>query len=361
MSIEKEKISGGQLAFLAVGLIQGSILLTSYIEGVIKHDAWLAVLSGFAVAVPFAFFYAALAKKFPGMNLVQIHDLIYGPYFGKTISIFYIGYLVMVLSFNIRLLGDFYVTFLMPQTPLVVFLIVLTLTCAYAVRNGIEVLARIGPLLVANAFFIIIITSLLLLKDMNFANFLPVFEAPLRKLIQGTHIVSAIPFGEIVIFLTMTAALAEPKHTTRNLLLGLALGGISFLIITLRNTAVLGDTAAILTSPSFQAARLINVRNVLTRMDILIAVGLTSMIFLKCSLFFYAAIISLSELLSLKTYLPLILPIGGITIILALISWESAGVVAKLSINTSPIFVIPFIYLFPSLSLMIAKIRNLPK
>lgn len=222
-------------------------------------------------------------------------------------------------------------------------------------------MARISHLFVAIAFLIIVSTFLLLLKDMDFSNFLPVFEIPLKKFIQGTHIVSAIPFGEIVVFLMITNALNNTRHTVRNILLGLLLGAISLLVISVRNTAVLGSTEAILASPSFQAARLIDIGRVITRMDLLIGIGHTIMPFLKCSIFYYAAVVSLSQLLRLRTYIPLILPIAGIVIILSAIVYESTVEHAMTGQSTSIIFVSPLLYIFPPLSLLIARIRNLPK
>lgn len=345
--------------FMVTGLIQGSTLTLAYASGVVKHDTWLVILSGLAVTIPFALIYVSLAKRFPGMNLVQIHDVIYGRYIGKAISTLYFIYFLMVLSFNIRVLGDFYSTFFMPETPLIFFLVVITLVCAYAVRNGIEVLARISPLFVAIVFLIIISAFLLLLKDMNFANFLPVFELPLSKFIQGTHIIAAIPLGEVFLFLTVMAAMNDYKHASRSMLLGLLLGAVSLLLIAIRDSAVLGGTEAILISPAFQAFRLIDIGNIFTRMDILIGIGLTIMIFLKSSLFYYAATVSISQLLRLKSYVPLILPVGGITVILAITDWQSSVEAARFAPNAAPIFITPFLFIFPPLSLLIAKVRNL--
>lgn len=361
MSIEKGKITGLQLTFLVTGFVQGSILLVPFVSGMTKHDTWIAILSASAAIIPFGLCYAALSKRFPGINLVQINDIVYGRYIGKAISLLYIYYLLNILSFNIRNIGDMYTTFLMPETPTIFFLIVITATCAYALLRGIEVIARISHLLVVIIFIVIISTFLLLLENMDFSNFLPIFDVPIKKFIFGTFFVFSVPFGEAVIFLTIIPSLNNNKHLTRNITIGLILGAISLFIVAIRNTAALGNTETMLSSSSFQSIRLIDIGNVFTRMDLLIGIAQTMLIFLKSTVFYYATVICLSQLFRLKTYLPLVLPVGGSAVILAATAWKSSAEVYRLVNSSAIIFQSLFTLFFPALSLLIAKLRNLRK
>ncbi|HEX3046178.1 MAG TPA: endospore germination permease [Bacillota bacterium] len=359
--MEKGRISGFQFTVLVMGFIQGSTLLLAFAIPITKHDTWLILLAGAAIMIPFSICYAALAQRFPGWNLIQMNRMIYGKYLGTLISTFYVYWIFNVFSFNVRTLGDFYTTFLMPETPLLFFLVGFTLVCAYAVWKGIEVMARIGPVLVAIILLNIISTFLLLVGSMDFSHFFPLFEAPFPKLIQGTHIIATIPFGEMVIFLAITPALKNPKVTKKYLLWGVTLGAISLLIIQIRNTATLGNTEFITTSPSFQASRLIDVERIFSRMDILVGIGQTVAIFLKCIIFYYATLVCLAQLLGLKNYLSLVLPVGGMAVILAATCWHSHAELLTDVSSAGPIFFTPFIFVIPPLSLLIAKLRNLPK
>jgi spore germination protein KB len=359
MSIETGKISGSQLSFLVAGFIQGSSLLISFNSSITKHDTWLTLLASAILMIPFVLFYGALAKRFPGLNLIQMNHKVYGKYLGFFISVLYLYWILNVLSFNIRDLSDFYTTFLMPETPLFFFLIVFALVCAYAVGKGIEVMARIGPLLVIIMALNIISTSALLLENMNPANFLPFFEVPVKKFVQGTHIISAIPLGEVVVFLGITPALNNAKGATRGIMIGFILGAFSLLILQIRNTAALGITESILTSPTFEAARLIDVQNIFSRMDVLVGIGQTMVIFLKCVVLYYAAVVCLSQLAGLKSYLPLILPIGALAVILGATSWESTAQRFEAVSSYLPVFFSPFVFFFPPLTLLIARLRNL--
>lgn len=359
MSIEPGKISGSQLSFLVAGYIQGSSLLLAFASSITKQDTWLSLLAAAVLMIPFVLSYGALAKRFPGLNLIQMNRRIYGKFLGAFISILYVYWILNVLSFNLRDLGDFYTTFLMPETPLFFFLIIFALVCAYAVGKGIEVMARIAPLLVAIMALNIIVTSILLLGYMSPANFLPVFEVPVKKFIQGTHIIATIPFGEVVIFLGITPALRHRKGATRGILIGFILGAFSLLILQIRNTAALGITESILTIPAFEAARLIDVQNIFSRMDILVGIGQTMGIFLKCIILYYVVVLCLSQLFRLKSYLPLILPIGALAVILGVISRESIAELFSAVSSTEPVFFSLFVFVFPPLSLFVAKLRNI--
>jgi spore germination protein KB len=361
MSIEKGKISNQQLLFLIAGFVLGSALLIDFTVGLTEQQTWMVLLAGLVITAPVILSYVVLAKRFPGMNLVQINDMVYGRFLGKVISIYYIFFFSMTLSFNIRDVGELYITFLMQDTPFIFFLIVFTATCAYAVIKGIEVLARISHLFVVSGIFVIISTFTLLIDQMDFSNFLPIFELPLIKLFQGIHIVSVIPYGETVVFLMIMGCLNKTDHAVKKTFSGLLIGAVSLLIVAVRNTAVLGRTQTIWTTTSFQSIRLINIGTVLTRMDFLIGIAQTILIFFKCSIFLYVLVVAVSQLLGLKSYVPLVLPIAGIEVIIAATVFQSPVDHAMITQNAGIIYSAPLVFIFPPLSLLIAKIRGLPK
>ena len=361
MSIEKGKISSSQLLFLVAGFVQGSVLLLDFTIGITERQTWFVTLASLVVTIPFVFFYAALAKRFPSMNVIQINDLVYGRFLGKVVSIYYIFFFIMTLSFNIRDVGDLYRTFLMPDTPHIIMLAVFAAVCGYAVSKGIEVIARIGHIFVVIAIFAVISTFILLIGNMDFSNFLPLFDLKPVKILHGINVMASIPYGETIIFLMIIASVKKPEHAVKNSLLGLIIGGLTLLFAAVRNTAVLGNTQAIWTSPSFQSTRLIDIGTVLTRMDFLVGIAQTMLIFLKCSLFFYALAVAFSQLFGLKSYVPLILPLAGIEVIIAATVYQSPVDHAEITLNAGIMYSVPLMFIIPPVSLLVAKIRSLPK
>lgn len=359
MRIEKGEISSTQLMFLVAGFIQGSTLIITFAFMVTKHDTWLAVLAGWAISLPFVLVYIAIAQKFPEKNLVQINDLVYGPYLGKLLSAFYIWYFLLTTGQNLRFLGDFILTYIMPETPLVVILIMFTFICAWAVRSGIEVIARCSGIFVAISLVIVVFTFVLLLKDMKFTNFLPVLETPLKDFIHATHIVVIIPFGEMYTFLMVIPYLNKIKQARSSVLMGLFIGGATLITVTVRDIAVLGITSAIMVQPSFEAVRLIDIAKILTRLEILVAIVLLVTFFVKTSVFYYATVLGTAQLFNLRSYLHLVLPMGIICIALAIMVADSTMEQAYSSSDVWLFYMTPLEILLPSLTLLIAKMRGL--
>lgn len=359
MKVEKGIISSSQLLFMIIGFIQAGNLLLAFSSGVLKHDGWLALIAALVLSIPIALSYAVLSNQFPGKNLVQINDLIYGPYLGKLISISYIMIFLSLVSLNLRFFSDFLITYIMPETPIWAILIILTFVCAWAVRGGIEVIARCSFVIVAIASIIILSTTVLMLGDMELKNFLPIFDLPLKDFIHGVHIIFSIHYLEIVAFLMVMAYVNKSNQVKFSMLAGLVLGAFSILILEVRNIAVLGRVSEIVSSPSFITVRYLSVAEVFTRMEMLVAIMLIMTVFLKVSILYYGVVIGTAQILKLRTFVPLVIPIGIIAIILAMISVDSSMEMFDLGKNFWPIFIVPFL-LVPVLSLLIARIRGLP-
>jgi spore germination protein KB len=346
---------------LITGYIEGAVYATSFAANLSKHDTWLTVLTGILITVPFGYICALLAKRFSGMNLARIHNVVYGRYLGTAVSLYYLCFFLLLLSLTAKDISDIYNTLFMRETPREIILTVFTCVCAYAAWNGIEILVRVVPFIVTLVSLTIITTIFMLLPKMDFSNFLPIGELPLVNFIHSTQIITEVTFGLILtIFLPIAFTVKEPRRSGKALLLGLLAGAFFFLIIAIRNTAVLGNTEALLFSPSFQTSRLINI-GFLSRLDILFAVGHTFGQFLICSIYFYITALLLSQILGLRTCLPLDFPLGCIAVVLGMILYPSITAHFQSAQNVEIVIFFPAMFLFPPLSLLIAKIRNLPK
>lgn len=360
MKLEQGEISCSQLIFLIGGYMQGG-LLSSFSDPISKHDTWLAVLAALFLGLLFSLVYSALAMKFPGKNLIQIIDLIYGPYLGMFISFQYILLFITALSTYLWFIGDFVLTYIMPETPILLIMIMFTFVCAWAVRQGIEIIARISIICVFTTSSIALITFVLLLKDMDFTNFLPFFEVSLGDFIQSTHIIMHVSFSEVVIFLMVIPYLNKPTQTRKSVLIGLLLGGLTLFFVSIRNIAVLGPLSSIVTSPSMEAVRLINLAKIISRLEILVAMVHIFLLFIIASVLYYVTVLSVAQISKLRSCKPIVLPIGIIGITLAFISFDSRMELTYSTMYISPIVSVWFYIIIPLISLLVAKLRKFPK
>lgn len=317
MRLEKGVISNSQLMLLVLSFLQSMILTINFSYSITRHDTWLAVLTGYVIAIIFALVYLAIALNFPGKNLVQINDTVFGPYAGKLISAIYLWFFFQYMIHYMYFFNSFWITFIMPETPRVAFLIMFVFICALAVRGGLELLARCSFLFNIVVAATVITVTALLISDMKLTNFLPVLEIAPKKFIQGVHIILTIPFCDIVAFLMILPYVDNKQKIIKPVLLGISLSAVLLLIVVMRDTAVLGPRLLITSSSSFAATRQIDIANILTRMDILLAITLLITVFMKVAVFFYVTVLGTAQILKLRSYVPLIIPIGAIAATIA--------------------------------------------
>lgn len=358
MKIEKGIISGPQLTFLIIGLLQASTLTAAFISGITKQNTWVVLLVGFTIMLLLLLVYTSLNKKFPDRSLIEINNELYGRYLGKAISVLYIWYFWYIVAANFRFTADFFATYLFSETDISVFIVILAIICTYAIKKGIEVIARVSFVLGILTITIAILITVLTIKEIRLANFLPLFEINSKVFIQGTNLMISIPFGEIVVFLMFFPYVNDIKQVKKSAFMGLIIGGIFFLTVILRNIAVLGNIGSIHFFPSYQVARLVNVGEFITRIEILIALVLIFNEFVKICIMYYATVLSIAQFFKLRSYKSLVIPVGIISIVLSIIMFASPAEHANFVANIYVIYVIPVVIIFPIISLLIASIRK---
>lgn len=358
MKIEKGIISSSQLMFLIIGLIEASTLTGAFISGITKQDTWIVLLAGFMICLFLLWVYTSLSKKFPGRNLIEINDEIYGHNSGKIMSILYIYYFWFIIPANIRFITDFFSTYLFPETDISVFEILIIIICMYTLKKGIEVIARAGFILTILAIIVSIFITLVTIKDMQLSNFLPFFQMNFKEFTQGTNLMVSVPFGEIVVFLMIFPCVNEIKQVKKFAFVGLIIGFVFFLAVIFRNISILGNISSIQVLPSYQVAKNINIGDIIERTEVLVAVVLLFNVFFKICIFYYATVLSIAQVFKLRCYKPLVIPVGVISSILSMTMFTST-VDEVYAASIYSVFVIPFIIIFPVISLIIASIRKL--
>lgn len=358
MGIEKEKISSSQLTFLLAGFVMSSALTVAFIQSVTKQNTWQVIVSGTALAFVWTWMYLKLVQMYPGKNMVEIHELVYGSRLGKVICGINIIWFMLLTPQHLRHVGDFFLAYFMPETPMVAIVIPFTLLCVWTSRKGLEVIARVSVILVIITTIVNILIFALLLKDIKLTNFLPLFELSWRDFIQGTNIVYSIPYSDLLALMVIIPSLNKLKEAKKAVYLGMTVGAGTILFVTVQYIAVLGVTATIMTAPFLEAVRLINVAKIFTRLEVLVAIMLLNLVFMKVSILLYVTELSLAHLFRLRTYLPMGFPVGIICISLSILFFNSTMEQGYWGTNIWPIFALPFLVLHPVLSLLIAKIRT---
>lgn len=362
MKIDKGEISGTQFMLSISCFIQSSTMLTSFIASIAKQDAWISVLFGIVCCLPLIWVYRSIMIEFPGQNLLEILEVVFGRVIGKILGAAYICFFVTLASVNLMDLGDFTRLTIMEETPNIVLVVMCIIVSSIAVRSGIKLVTKYSALFTVISFFILFISVLLVANLIKPDHLLPIFDQPPMKYIQSTHIIATIPFGEVVAFLMITPNIKlSKKQLTSRLFWGFGMGAFMILVVMLRDITVLGNTLNLFTLPSLVTLRLVNFGASLSRVEVLFVVVLILLLFFKITFLYYISVISIAHFFKIKAYKYLALSVGAFMIAYGLTLYPSAAEHAASAHQIVPILWTPFEIIIPLLILITAKVRKLPK
>lgn len=362
MKIDKGEISGTRFMFTIAFFLQASALLTSFLAGVVKQDSWIVVIFGAVVCMPLVWLYRTLMVTFPDKNYMQILEFIYGPVVGKVIGIAYIWFFLTVTSLNLTDLGNFTKIVVMTQTPHTVLTVMCMLVTAWAVRYGIDVVTRYARPFTFVEFFIVAFSILLAVNQIKLENFLPMFDFPAMKYIQGTHIITTIPFGELVTFLMITPNVKlTRRQASRCWYAGVGIGISTLLVVLMRDIAMLGTTLQLFTLPGLVTLRLVRWGEAFSRMEILFAIAVVMLLFFKITFLTYITVIAIAQAMNVREYRHLVLVTGALIITFGLTLYANPVEHTTSAREVEPIIWSLFEVIIPLLTYIVAKLRKLPK
>ncbi|MDF1495246.1 GerAB/ArcD/ProY family transporter [Caproiciproducens sp. CPB-2] len=384
MKLEKGSISSKDLMFSVFCFMQGTVLRSGFIISVTRQDSWAMAITGFLLTLPILAVYTGLLRKFPGKNLIEIDDIVFGPVFGKILSALYLFFFVSLAALNTRDLGNFVAGYMMPETPIAAVTLVFLVGCAYALRKGIENLMHLSVLFTIIAMGALAVNSILLLKDVQPEFLKPFFQLKFPEFVQGTVSVAAVPMGEILAFTMITPMLEKGKKAGKPLLLGLALSAASMVFVIMRDIITLGPLVAIVSLPSFESMRYVSLAGILTRMESIYAVVLVILFLFKVSILLYAFVLGLTQMLSGKSppranpdhkgqsceteqlqgqhsAPPLMLISVAFVFFYSLFVFESMMENMNWGATTAPFFSLTFEFLLPAVSLLVVCLRKIGK
>lgn len=354
--LDPEKISGTQLTLLVIGLCLDAAVMYPPAQ-MAGTDAWIAVAIGYSLASLLGLIFVKLSTLFRGMTFVEICIDVYGPLLGKIISGLFLFYLIHAASIVIFEFISFFSSVMFINTPVTVLTGMLLLVCLSAVRNGIEVIARCASILVPSMLLLVVVTIVLLSMEMNLDNLLPFFEDGINRVLVGAHQAVFFPFGETVVFLMVFPALNKVGES-KMLIKGIVLAGLTLTFSMLRNILVLGRITDLVVYPSYLAVRQMHIAEVLTRMEVIVVLNFMAMGFIELAILLYGASLGTAQLFRLKTYLPVVLPIGIITGVLSFNGFSTYAEAAKFRDSAALIYRPIFEFLLPATTLVLALIKR---
>ncbi len=357
--VERGKISCSQTVYLLFNLVGATAII--FLPGITAHfagrDAWMAPLVATLPGICLALVVSSLARRFPGQTIIQYLQTLLGTWPGRAAGFFYIFFFLHTNGVIIREFGELMVTMVMPLTPLLVFHAVIIFLCAWAIRGGLEILARIMELTIPAIVFLFLVTILLTAQDMRLDSLLPVLENGFKPVIRA----SLPPIGwrgEIVLLAMFFPFLASPDQGGRCAVTAVVFIGLVLAADAVVNTVVFGDAVGRMTTPTFSLVRQVSVANFVERIEsVLVAIWVVGM-FGKIGVFYYTAVLGSAQLANISDYRPLVFPVGVILAALSMHVSENSVEMLAYIIEGFPPFAYVFEYIIPAFLLVLAILKG---
>lgn len=359
--LEKGKISPLQMFGLMIAFLWGStiIIIPSAVAVSAGRDAWLSILLGALAGSGMVVIYSVLALRVPGHNFVQYSELILGKVPGKIAGLALIWFALHLGSLVVRNFGDFLNASILPQTPMVVINGMIVLLAVFAVRQGLEVIARVNDVLIPFLIFLILLLTALSLPNLEVNKILPVLEGGYQPVLKGALAATGFPFAETVLFTMIMPYVNRPGLVGRASQLGVLLGGLLLFSIVLRTLMTIGPGhTAKDWYPVLEAVRMIDIYNFIQRVESVIIINWVGLGFVKIVICFYAFVLGLAQWLNLKDYRPLVLPAGVLMVALSIFLYGNYVEEVAFAF-ISPPYKLTVALVLPLTMLIVASIRGI--
>lgn len=323
------KITNHQLFSLIANVaIGGAIIITaSPAANIAKQDAWLGALLTPLLGLPVIWLYWYLGKLYPDLTLIGMIKKIFGKWIGTIVAITFIIFCFTTCSRIIWYVSDFITIQSMPETPEYVINLVFTATIVIALLYGLEVIARTSELLIYFASFLFLLAMVLVLPNAKIENLQPVFQKGFFPILK-----SSVPISSFITFTLIPAMMIYPINvkcitTSKKFLFkGYLWCAFCIFVSILMSILVLGSSiTSHVRYPAYLLAREINLGTVFTRLEFAIATSWLVTEYITTTIYFYAGIKGISELLGLKDHKKIVLPLGLIILLMTGISYPNVA------------------------------------
>ncbi|MHA7965508.1 GerAB/ArcD/ProY family transporter [Paenibacillus sp. CAU 1782] len=319
--MSKEKINGNQIFWMISTMQIGmTILLTINPSiAVAKQDAWISILLSSLFSVGLAYVLTRISIMYPNDTLVSYAPKILGKFLGHVVILLYVIYWYTVLAIILRQYADFMIGTILQLTPVIIPIIGMLLVAAYVSFAGIEVLARcsevLGPLILLG----IMVPLLLNISQIKIHNLMPFMadNTPL-VLLQGA-LPTASFLGDNIMLMMILPFLARPREGMKGAVLGSVVAGLFTLLSAMQCIAIFGfSTASRQTYPFLNLVRFISFGFLQNLDSIVVAIWIMG-IFIKVSLYLFAASYGSAQWFGVKRWRIVIFIAAPIALVLAML------------------------------------------
>jgi spore germination protein KB len=323
---EKETISDIQMAFIFMSFLLGSAIVNipSPLIGSAGNAAWLSLLIAWGVGVLLLACILFLNRQYEDLTFIDYTRKVFGNWIAVLIGSSFCIVLFLMLIYIVIDVGLFLNNTLMRTTPVYIFHLFMFLLAALTVYAGIEVIGRMFTMLFIFITGTFLIFLLLIIPLFHPEYLLPLFPEGIKPIIHGAYINYGFPYGEVIFFAVLLpfARAQKGKTLEKAMFFGIALSGLLLMIAVLVSIMILGPAGVEINYSLFYIATLIDIQDVLTRIEAIIAMAWIIGSYMKATIALFAFNFTVSQLLKLKDDRILIFPLALFAFLVSVSTFE---------------------------------------
>jgi spore germination protein KB len=354
--MQKELITDKEAICLVIMFVIGSSLIIG-VGGDAENDAWIAIIVGIIMTIPILLVFSRILSLFQGKDLFDILNITLGKTIGKIVSILYIWYAFHLGALVLRNFGEFTNSVAMPETPMIVILLCMGLLSIIAVSLGIEVLGRTTTYFLPILFFLLAAVLLLAIPQLNLDYIKPILGNGLTPVLKGGFGAFSFPFAETVLFIGVFSSLKTKKSPFRVYFWGISIAAIIIILTTIRNISLLGNMLGSFYFPSYEAVSMINIGDVIERIEVTVAGVFIFGVFIKSSVCLLVVCKGLGKMFNLKDYRSIVIQTGLLMVYFSYTVYDNSMEMQYWAFKVYPYYAFPFQVILPIIIWISAEIK----
>lgn len=308
------QVSSWQMAGLLFVFLTGAITLVipSPLLSEARSAVWIAWIIIGLYGVLYLSCITYITKQYPGKSLYQCSEILLGRVWATIFTIPFLLSALLLAAYVYSPIATFFETTMMRNTPSYVFNALNVLVSALTVYAGIEVIARLFSLLLTILMGSIVIILLFNLPQYHPAYLLPIMPYGIKPIVHSVYFGTGITYGDLLTVSMLFCFIRKEKNHIRIKPLFLALAaswGLIF-IVNLCVIMALGPMSNEFKYPLYTLARLVNIQDILTRIEAFIGIALLIGSIMKATVVLYSLNLILTQVLKLKEEKLLIFPLA---------------------------------------------------
>jgi|SRR5690625_1033425 len=317
------KISGKEIMIAVPSMLIGSGMLTlphALAEATTGSDGWIPIVIGGILAILVAWMVTKLATSFPNQPFITYASAIITKPIAIVLTCLFGVVGLLVAAFVTRNLANTAKEYLFDQTPVEVIALTFLLVVVYAVTSSRIGLFRLNMLFFPFVIFIGLAVVFFSLKWFELDNLLPVFQTSPRDYMKGmtTAIRSYVGIGILLFYL---AFVEKPKKATKNVVLGVFIPIVAYIIVFIACLGVFGHAGtANLLNPTLELAKRAELPGaIFERMEIVFYVIWMMAIFNTAAMAFDIAVLAVQSIFKKAEKVKIILVLSPLAYVICML------------------------------------------